>query len=394
MRLWTFSNYGGYPAVHYLVAKAAAHSTMSTLQKEPTEATDKPRLGKTVLDDISRGDFGLSMRRDWEDMLQFYLDPDTMEELESMKRFKRWWFSTWWLLKSMILKLAPTRRLLLLTTIVVFLYGLAEAENFWVVVGFSGLLAVLMLELKDKLLAQDELASGRAVQFALMPDRAPDFPGWDVWLYTRPANDVGGDLVDYLHIGTDRLALALGDVAGKGLPAALFMAKLQATIRAVAPAHDSLSELGQEINQIFFRDKLPNRFASLVYFEVAENSGRVRILNAGHLPPLHLDREGVRVLKQGDVALGLTKTYEYSEKEIDVQPGDVLVAYSDGITEARSEDGHFFGDERLRKLVNQLRNLSAAEVGASLLATVDDFIGDARPSDDVSLIVLRRRKQA
>jgi hypothetical protein len=365
---------------------------METRTPSSTQTPDKPKLGRTVLDDISRGDFGLTMRRDWQDVLQFYLEPDALQELREMGRFKKWWFSSWWLLKSMILKLTPTRRLLLLTTILLFLYGLGEGLDFWVFVGFGGLLAVLMLELKDKLLAQDELASGRAVQFALMPESAPDFSGWDVWIYTQPANDVGGDLVDYLRVNDHRLALALGDVAGKGLPAALFMAKLQATIRALAPGHDSLSSLGSEINRIFWRDKLPNRFASLVYFELDSESDTVRMLNAGHLPPLHIDREGVRALQHGDVALGLTESHPYTEQTVEIAPDDVVIAYSDGITEARSEDGRFFGDERLRKFVGRLRGHSSAEIGTAILSTVDDFIGEARPSDDLSLIVLRRRR--
>lgn len=365
---------------------------MDTLEKEARETEEKPRLGRTVLDDISRGDFGLSMRRDWEDVLQFYLDPDSLQELREMGRFKRWWFSSWWLLKSLLFKLNPTRRILLLVAIVLFLYGLAENLGFWIFMGFAGLLGVLMLELKDKLLAQDELASGRAVQFALMPERAPDFAGWDIWLYTRPANDVGGDLVDYLYVANDRLALTIGDVAGKGLPAALFMAKLQATVRALAPDHESLSSLGAEINRIFWRDKLPNRFASLVYFEIGSDSGTVRILNAGHMPPLHLDREGVRTLRHGDVALGLTRDHEFKETTIEAAPGDLIVAYSDGITEARDEDGRFFGEERLRRLVGRLRNRSAADVGSAILSVVDDFIGEARPSDDLSLILLRRKR--
>jgi len=365
---------------------------MNTVQTDQPETTKKPRLGRTVLDDISRGDFGLTMRRDWKDVLQFYLEADTIQELRQMGRFKRWWFSTWWLLKSMILKLTPTRRLLLITTIVSFLWGLSEDTDLWVFVGFAGLLAVLMLELKDKLLAQDELASGRAVQFALMPDQAPDFAGWDIWLYTRPANDVGGDLVDYLRVNDHRLAVALGDISGKGLPAALFMAKLQATIRAIAPGHDSLASFGEELNRIFWRDKLPNRFASLVYFEVNSESGTVRILNAGHMPPLHLDREGVRTLRQGDVALGLTRDHTFTEQTIEVAPNDAIVAYSDGISEARAEDGRFFGDDRLRKLVGQLRGRAAENVGLAILAAVDEFIGEARPSDDLSLVILRRRK--
>ena len=118
--------------------------------------------------------------------------------------------------------------------------------------GIAILLFILMLELKDKLLAREELEAGRAVQRALMPDSGPTIPGWDVSLFTRSANDVGGDLVDYVPLDDQRNGLVLGDVAGKGLPAALLMAKLQSTLRALAAAdvHNLVFQLGGDVRII------------------------------------------------------------------------------------------------------------------------------------------------
>ena len=228
---------------------------------DPSQTQDPPKTGvpqklsRTVLDDLNQMDFRRTMREDLQEIYQFYLDADTRDRLDEMDRFSRWCHLTGWLLKNSILKLPPVRRLLLLGGMVLFLWGLFGGFQ-GLIMGFLLVILTLILELKDKLLAQDELMTGRAVQFALMPKKHPALPGWETWLFTRPANEVGGDLVDYLTINEDRLGLALGDVAGKGLGAALYMSKLQSTLRAVAPNFDTLSELGAAVNEIFIRDGL------------------------------------------------------------------------------------------------------------------------------------------
>jgi len=358
-----------------------------------TETEDKPKFGQTVMEDLRRGDFQVTMKRDWRDVIQFYLDEENLNELKDMGAFKKWLFSTWWLAKSLFFKLTPARRIILLISVVLFVNG-ADGMGATVVLSFLGLLLILVLELKDKLLAQDELLSGRAVQLALMPDRSPQFEGWDIWLYTEPANDVGGDLVDYLHLADNRIGVVLGDIAGKGLPAALFMAKLQATIRAVAPAIDSLSELAQEINRIFWRDKLPNRFASLLYAELQAGEvggGIVRLFNAGHMPPILMKSSDVSVLAApGDMALGLVADATFRELKLNLDSGDALVIYSDGVSEARNDSGDFYGEERLLALLGRMRRQSASSIGSAIVRSVDDFVGHARPSDDLSIVVIRR----
>jgi len=243
--------------------------------------------------------------------------------------------------------------------------------------GFALLLFILMLELKDKLLAQSELEEGRAVQRALMPKTNPSVPGWDLWLMTKPANEVGGDLVDYLELGKNRFGVALGDVAGKGLKAALLMVKLQATLRALAADFSSLAELGRKLNTILRRDSLPDSFISLVYLELGPESDKVRLLNAGHLPP-------------GSAALGVLAGAVFVEQEIALQPGETLFVYSDGLTEARNEAGEFYGEERLTNLLPTLTGLSATDAGVRLMLEVERFIGEAKAHDDFSLVVLKR----
>ncbi|HQG90308.1 MAG TPA: PP2C family protein-serine/threonine phosphatase [Acidobacteriota bacterium] len=358
-----------------------------------------PKAGwKLTIEDLFKNDLVRTFRRDFHDLYAFYLDRERREKLAAMGWLRRGIWLSAWLLKSMFLKLTPARQLLFILSVVFFftpqitwdqgnLHFNVEAR----LLGFFIILLVLMLELKDKLLAKDELAVGRAVQMALLPDRAPEIPGWDVWLYTRPANDVGGDLVDYLDVGGGRTGLALGDVAGKGLGAALLMSKLQATLRALAPGARDLAGLGGQVNRIFCRDGLPNRFATLLYLELAAGGGGpVRLLNAGHLPPLAIRAAGVDTLAPVAAPLGVLIDETFTEQTIDLAPGELLLAYSDGLTEAHNIHNELYDDARLLALAPKLHGLSAEAAGRRLLADVDRFAGEARARDDLSLILIRR----
>jgi phosphoserine phosphatase RsbU/P len=348
--------------------------------------------------DFQRYGFKRTIRRTYLELHDFYLDAQAKEQLRAMGRFRRTINLAFWLVTSLFLKLTPTRRVLLVLS-VLFMLQATDFEQrgqtttisiHFPLLGIATLVLILMLELKDKLVARDELAAGRSVQQALMPETGPQIPNWDVWLFTRSANDVGGDLVDYVPVESQRFGLALGDVAGKGLPAALLMAKLQSTLRALANEGTSLAALGQRMNRILCRDGLPNRFATLVYLEVCAQSGSVRLLNAGHLPPLVLRAERIDELPTGSMALGMLPEATFFEQSVELADGDTLVVFSDGLTEATNDRDEFFGDERLQAHLPILPRRSASDIGTGLVAAVDEFVGDARPHDDLSLIVLRR----
>jgi len=252
------------------------------------------------------------------------------------------------------------------------------------------LLFVLGLELKDKLMAHGELEAGRAVQLAIMPDSIPKLQGWELWMYSTPANEVGGDLIDYLKLSDAQLALTLGDIAGKGLPAALMAAKIQATLRAIAPDYIDLKARAERLNTIVIRDGLPNKFASLIHLSLLADDGQVSLVNAGHHPPILISSEKVEEIGKGGPAIGLTKKASYVTEQFRMNEDDLLLLYSDGITEARNDIGRFYSDERLLDLIQHTHGMSAASLGNRLLRSVEDFVLHARQSDDISLIVVRR----
>lgn len=361
---------------------------------------DRASLGRTVMEDLRRTQLKQDFLKELRELYHFYVGDDDRSRLAEMGRVRRAFTLLWWALKSLLLKLSAQRRIMLLVALVLAILGPLRVAFGGDVVstdlrpwGFVLLLVVLMLELKDKLLARDEIQIARQVQLALLPRSHPHLPGWGVWSHSRPANDVGGDLVDYIQLDGFRHGVLLADVAGKGLGAALLSAKLQATIRALVPDAVSLEDLAARVNTIFYRDGIVNRFATLFYVEVEHHSGQVRWLNAGHNPAFVIRAGGVERLAASSLPVGMMDQSPYREGACALEPGDVLLAYSDGLTEATNGIGEEFGVPRLEAVLAGLRGLSASAAGARVLAEVDRYLAGQRVGDDLSLVVLTRSAQ-
>lgn len=355
------------------------------------------KFTRILREDIRNVRLSRDLKREFKELKNFYITEEQNKRLEKMSSIRKIIHLIIWMTKSLFLHLTPVRRLLTITALIIMFWGNQIIFNDGnSTVTNSGLLGgalifiVLMLELKDKLLAKDELEAGRKVQRALMPEKSPVVPGWSIWLFTRPANEVGGDLVDYLKIGDDRIGLTIADVAGKGLHAALLMAKLQSTIRALASDYESLSDLCNKINQIFCRDSLPNIFASMFYFEVKPNDNVIKFVNAGHLPPLLIGNNEIKEIIQNNAAIGLAKNFTYKEDLITMLAGDILIAYSDGVTDARNEYGQFYEKDNFLRLLKSISKNKFEDIGEIIVKNIDSFSGDAPSNDDLSLIIIRK----
>jgi len=360
-------------------------------------SSDEQRgLGRLVLEDLRSTRLQSGYGKEFRDLYNFYLDEETRTRLEGMARWQRAFWLLGWLFKSLLLKLSPGRRLALLLALVLSLLGWtrfdvgAEFQFDFRPWGFAILLIVLMLELKDKLLAKDEIQVARKVQLALLPHADPNIPGWGVWSSSRPANDVGGDLVDYVPMDGFRHGVALGDVAGKGLGAALLSAKLQATLRALIPQAPSLDELGLRVNTILHQDGIDNRYATLFYTELEHDSGQLRYLNAGHNPAFIIRESSTEQLRASSYPLGMLPQANYEESTAFLGPGDAVLIYSDGLTEAMNQHGEEFGLARVEAMLPRLWNRHPDDIGKAILVEVDRFLGDARASDDLSIVVIVR----
>lgn len=250
---------------------------------------------------------------------------------------------------------------------------------------------VVSLERSQKEALDVELRLARDVQSSLLPLESPKVPGYDIAGRTIPAKTVGGDYFDFIPTGDGRLAIAVADVSGKGLPASLLMANLQATLRSQIllnpPPHECLARA----NRLLFRSTSPEKFATLFYGILDIQRNLLDFCNAGHTPPLlFLGHTPPRRLDTGGLILGILEDASYMHDNVELKPGNVLVICSDGVTEAISPEGEFYGEERLVDLIQRDQNLSAARLLDSIIADVDAFAAGSQHADDITLVVVKR----
>jgi serine phosphatase RsbU (regulator of sigma subunit) len=365
-------------------------------------------LGAFLLRDLSQEEFSRLFRRETPALFGLHLkdwDEADAREKGALARF----FSKLRFLGARILEqMSPARRFFLLLAFVLLVISMFTTGNL-PLYAFAILAFLLVLELSEKLLARDEIEIAREVQRSLFPLEDPAVEGWTLASRNVPANDVGGDYYDYVRIeehGT--WGIALGDVAGKGMGAALLVANLQATLRAYLRI--DLKEVagggrppggGRSTGEMAFLFSLlnralasvvqSNRFASLVYGELDPRTGRFVYVNAGQNPPMVVRADGSLLqLPPGGMILGILEEACFSAAEVVLAPGDALVLYCDGVTERFDAGGEEYGEERLAEVLSRNRGRPAAAVRDALLDSVATFAGDTPAHDDVTVVVLAR----
>jgi sigma-B regulation protein RsbU (phosphoserine phosphatase) len=242
-----------------------------------------------------------------------------------------------------------------------------------------------------------EMAIGRRIQMALVPQRFPSIAGWDFAAGYEPALEVGGDLYDAFPVRAQpgRLGLLVADVTGKGIPAALLMADVRALLHAATDSAPGPAEALARVNRILVNERPTALMVTAVLLVVDTATGAVRYSGAGHEPALVARAAGgVEPFEACGVILGLSGASQYLEQETQLLPGDALVLYTDGITDARDPDRRFYGEERLRSVIRSACGLTAADIVRALTDDVHAFRGDADPFDDLTLLVAERARTA
>ncbi len=253
--------------------------------------------------------------------------------------------------------------------------------------------ARLYRETIEKARMEQEMRIAAEIQRALLPHAAHVGAYFEAAAATVPCRSIGGDFFDYLELPGDQFGLALGDVAGKGPPAALLSAMVQGILSAQAPATVAPSATVTRVNQALIRRAIENRFVT-VFYGVLHADGRLAFCNAGHNPPVLLGRTGVRRLETGGPIVGLFEFASFEEEGVQLEPGDWLVVFSDGVSEALSASGEEFGDDRIIECVQALRETTPRAMLDGLFARVRDFTAGAPQSDDVTALVMRYRSPA
>jgi len=239
-----------------------------------------------------------------------------------------------------------------------------------------------------------ELQLAMEIQQRFQPTAPPSVPGYELQGISFPCYEIGGDYYDFIQREDGRLVIALGDVSGKGTAAALLMSSLHAAIHAQTGSHDTLVKTISAVNR-YLADNIPsNRFVTLFYAELDPESGAVSFLNAGHNPPLIVHAAGtVEQLASGGLPLGIKADAEYREGRTHLQMGDVLVIYSDGVTEAASPSGEEFGPTRLYEVVSRNVDASAAGIRDRIESALTKFSQGTQAADDITLVIVKRQAE-
>jgi sigma-B regulation protein RsbU (phosphoserine phosphatase) len=281
----------------------------------------------------------------------------------------------------------------------------------------------LIEEQKQKQRLESELAIAQEVQAQLFPKESSDLSSLEIHGFCRPARTVSGDYYDFLPLGPDKLGIAVGDISGKGISAALLMATIHSAVRvyelgrvpdrrqlmaagaaaiaagqemgisslSVASGIESPAEVMWLLNRHLYHSTPAEKYATLFLgmYEAAQR--KLTYCNAGHLPPIIIGHDGcVRKLDAGGMVIGLFDNMQYEERAVELHPGDIFIAYSDGVTEPENEFGEF-GEERLLQLVRENRHLPLARISEEVTAAVMDWIGANEQPDDITLVLARAR---
>lgn len=350
--------------------------------------------------------------RDTPDAFRFFARHIDVKALESLPWHKRTFTHLRLLFLAFTLKLTPARRAIygmaLLCTVIGLLELWAGIEwlllphpvfvdgTLWLLTGFLMVNFLVLLEVADRLSLKNDLEIAREIQQAMLPRAAFQAEGIEAFGMTRPANTVGGDFYDVIPLRDGRVLVTLGDVAGKGSPAALLMALLLAMLRTLVDEGLEPAELVRRLNAQVMKQAPTTRFITLFVGVFDPATGQLLYVNAGQNPPLLRRAPGsfagapCEWLREGGIALGMFDRAQYSVGRTTLNPLDVLVMYSDGITEAENGMGQPFDEQGLQAVVDTRAWATAKELGWATFEAVERHTDQRRLLDDLTVLVLRR----
>lgn len=359
-------------------------------------------LWQSITDGIAVSMLWEQFKADAQAGYKFYATDVDWESFEGQRKGKRRLRAGRALAWALLKKLAPARRIFLLLILAFVVFALIESNGDLnlLVVTFA-LVLLLALELADRVTMKRDLEIARDIQKWLVPETPPAVDGVDIAFATRPANTVSGDYYDAFHRqqATERgcLLLVVADVAGKSIPAALLMATIQASLRSLAASPLPVAEVVAGLNRYACSNSLQGaRYTTAFLAEWDGATNTLTYINAGHNPPILKRASGaIERLEAGGLPLGIRSGGIYTQVQIGLSRGDLLIIFSDGIVEAENESESEFGEHRLLDCVAAMPAVTAQQALSRILSSVDAFVGQTRQHDDMtSLIFLVQERTA
>jgi serine phosphatase RsbU (regulator of sigma subunit) len=374
----------------------------------------------TYTKDLKAEDLQRLFTRDTREAYQFFTRGHDAEAFKHLPWYTRAWLHTKTFFVAFTMRLSPARRIVyavalfftasgllslvrtvrvgkaVVGPVTMIFPGLGFPEGtFSLIFAFALMNLLVLLEVADRLSLKNDLEIARQIQQAMLPSGQFGAPGVETAGVSRPANTVGGDFFDIIPLEDGRLVIALGDVAGKGSPAALLMALLLAMLRTLVDERLEPSELMTRLNVQVCRQAPRTRFITLFYAVFDPRIGELTYVSAGHTPPLLVRKTGsCDRLTEGGIALGMFEHSTYKSGRATLDVDDLIGVYSDGITEAENPAGVPFDEAGLEGALKASRMLATSAIPAAILRSVEQYTADTRLADDLTILVLRRRALA
>ncbi|HET9699270.1 MAG TPA: PP2C family protein-serine/threonine phosphatase [Terriglobales bacterium] len=299
---------------------------------------------------------------------------------------------------AVLMKLSPAKRVILLVALVLLMLGALDFTVNNTRVSFDArtfggllILLILVLETADRVIMKRDLEIAKEIQHWLVPSEAPEVPGLDVGFVTRAANTVAGDYYDIVpRVEPGKYLIAIADVAGKSMPAALLMATFQASLKTLSAASPSLVDLVYGLNRYACDHSIRGtRFTTAFLAEYDSSNCTLNYVNAGHNPPVLLRGTDVQHLTEGGVPLGILHDASYQSGQVQLHKGDMLAIFTDGVVEAENVAGQEFGEDRLVQVLRLSNNGTAKQVIGQIMANIEAFVATAPQHDDITCMVVR-----
>jgi serine phosphatase RsbU (regulator of sigma subunit) len=382
----------------------------------------------TYTKDFTKEDLGKLFTYETPEAYRFFARGINTAELEGLPRHKRALKYVQAFFLAFTMRLSPARRIIYGIALGTCVIGLLQLFNgvgimtmrmpfplnfvrigipgpifadgtVWLLIGFLAMNLLVLLEVADRLSLKRDLEVAREIQQAMLPDGMWSAPGVEAFGLTKPANTVGGDFYDILPQPDGTIIVALGDVAGKASPAALLMALLLAMMRTLVDEGLTIAELATRLNTQVCKHAPRSRFITLFVGSYDVRTGNLQFVNAGQTPPLLRRRNGsIERLTTGGIALGMFEGSSYQAGQAALEPGDALVMYSDGITEAEDPAGEAFDEAGLERTLalypGTFPEATAASVGQAIFDAVERHRRDSRLADDLTVLVLSRLRNS
>jgi phosphoserine phosphatase RsbU/P len=382
-------------------------------KSRPTASPERPKvsgwravyesLRDLFTEGVTREGLSGLFKREARDTLRFFAREVDFASLHSLRWYKRYPKAVWKIFLAMAYRLSPPRRIVFAVAVFSFAFGFLRFLEFrgqaevsspfgWWLLAITLFVLLLLLELKDKLDLKGDLEIARQIQFGLVPSTPFQQGTIVIHCSMRPANTVGGDYYDIVDLGADRIGIVIADVAGKGMPAALLMALLQGSLHTLVTAGLRGTELVSKLNAYLCKSIPASSLVTLFYGELDTGNGGLRYINAGHNPPFLLrQHQAMERLIPTSLVLGVTETTTYEAEETELRVGEKLLLFTDGISEAFNVDQQEYGETRLESFLRTHSTLPQADLIQQLIADVLGFCGDARPTDDITLMSIVRQ---